>query len=74
LRPEIAAGIVTATHTASANEEALRHLPAAIRQDPVLYPLLYPPPEVLARGEWFEAQPAASQKLRDRLWTEIKNS
>ena len=28
----------------------------------------------MAHGEWFEAQPAASQKLRDRLWTEIKNS
>lgn len=70
LRPEVAAGIVTTTHTASANGEALRHLPVAIREDPVMYP----PPEVLARGEWFEAQPAASQKLRDRLWTEIKNS
>jgi spermidine/putrescine transport system substrate-binding protein len=70
LRPEIAARTVMATHTASANGEALRHLPAAMRQDPVLYP----PAEVLARGEWFEAQSAASQKIRDRLWTEIKNS
>jgi len=66
LRPEVAAGIVRATHTASANG----HLPPEIRQDPVLYPTA----EVLAGGEWFEAQPAASQKLRDRLWTEIKNS
>jgi spermidine/putrescine-binding protein len=70
LRPEIAARTVMATKTASANGEALLHLPGAIRQDPVLYP----PPEVLARGEWFEAQSAPSQKLRDRLWTEIKNS
>ena len=70
LRPQVAAGIVMATHTASANQEALRYLPMPVRQDPVLYPA----PEVLARGEWFEAQPAASQKLRDRLWTEIKNS
>ena len=66
LRPEVAAGIVRATHTASANGQ----LPAEMRQDPVLYPAA----EVLAGGEWFEAQPAASQKLRDRLWTEIKNS
>ncbi len=66
LRPEVAAGIVTATHTASANGQ----LPADVRRDPVLYP----PIEVLAGGEWFEAQPAASQKLRDRLWTEIKSS
>jgi spermidine/putrescine transport system substrate-binding protein len=59
-----------ATHTASANREALRYLPPQLRQDPVLYPSA----EVLARGEWFQAQPVASQKLRDRLWTEIKNS
>ena len=66
----VAAGIVMATHTASANQEALRYLPSEVREDPVLYPSS----EVLARGEWFQAQPAASQKLRDRLWTEIKSS
>ena len=69
LRPQVAAGIVMATHTASANQGALRYLSPQVRQDPVLYPS----PEVLARGEWFQPQPAASQKLRDRLWTEIKN-
>ena len=66
LRPEVATGIVMATHTASANG----YLPVEIRQDPVLYP----DAGVLAGGEWFQAQPVASQKLRDRLWTEIKNS
>lgn len=70
LRPQVAAGIVTATHTASANQEALRYVSPLVREDPVLYPM----PEVLERGEWFQAQPAASQKLRDRLWTEIKSS
>ena len=70
LRPQVAAGIVMATHTASANQEALRYLPAQVRHDPVLYPAS----EILAGGEWFQAQPAASQKLRDRLWTEIKSS
>src|SRR5260221_801962 len=67
LRPQVAAGIVMATHTTSANQEALRYLPPQVRQDPVLYPSA----ELLARGEWFRAQPPASQKLRDRLWTEI---
>ena len=70
LRPEVAAAIVQATQTATANAAALKLLPPAVREDPVLYP----PAEVLARGEWFEPQPAASQKLRDRLWTEIKSS
>jgi spermidine/putrescine transport system substrate-binding protein len=70
LRPEVSAVIVGATQTATANRAALALLPAAMRENPVLYP----PAAELARGEWFEPQSAASQKLRDRLWTEIKSS
>ncbi len=70
LRPEVAAKIVQATQTATPNAAALKLLPAEVRENPVLYP----PGEVLARGEWLEPQSAASQKLRDRLWTEIKSS
>ena len=68
LRPQVAAAIVETTRTATCNGAAQEFLPAALRSDPVLYP----PPEVLARGEWFTPQTAASQRLRDRLWTEIK--
>ena len=70
LRPEVAAAIVKATQTATANAAALALLPAAVRENAVLYP----PPAVLARGEWFEPQTSASQTLRDRLWTEIKSA
>jgi spermidine/putrescine transport system substrate-binding protein len=70
LRPEVAAAIVQSTQTATANSAALRLLPPEVRENPVLYP----PAETLARGEWFEPQSAPSQKLRDRLWTEIKSS
>jgi spermidine/putrescine transport system substrate-binding protein len=70
LRPEVAAAIVKATQTATPNAEAHKLRPAAIRENPVLYPAA----EILARGEWFEPQTAESQKLRDRLWTEIKSS
>lgn len=70
LRPEVAADIVQATQTATANAAAQRLLPTAVRENPVLYP----PPEILARSEWFAAQTSASQKLRDRLWTEIKSA
>jgi spermidine/putrescine transport system substrate-binding protein len=70
LRPQVAAAIAATTHTATANGKAHNLLPEAIRQDPVLYP----PEETLARGEWFTAQSAASQKLRARLWTEIKSA
>jgi spermidine/putrescine transport system substrate-binding protein len=69
LRPEVSAGIVRATHTATANGAALRLL-LEQREDAVLYPSA----ETLARGEWFLPQPAAAQKLRDRLWTEIKSA
>jgi spermidine/putrescine transport system substrate-binding protein len=70
LRPAVAAEIVAATQTATANGAALKLLPLQTREDPVLYP----PAEILARGEWKEAGSGASQKLRDRLWTEIKSS
>jgi spermidine/putrescine transport system substrate-binding protein len=70
LRADVSADIVAATQTATANAAALKLLPAALRENPVLYPSA----ETLARGEWFEPQPAASQRLRDRLWTEIKSA
>jgi spermidine/putrescine transport system substrate-binding protein len=70
LRPEVGAAIVRATQTATANAAALKLLPPELRENPVLYP----PAEILARGEWFEPQSSASQRLRDRLWTEIKSS
>jgi spermidine/putrescine transport system substrate-binding protein len=70
LRPRVAAAIVRATRTATANGGALALLDASVRNNPTLYP----PPEVLARGEWFRPMPAAAQRLRDRLWTEIKSA
>ncbi len=70
LRPAVSAKIAVAVQTATANGAAHALLPAELRDNPVLYPS----PETLARGEWFEAQSAASQRLRDRLWTEIKSA
>jgi spermidine/putrescine transport system substrate-binding protein len=70
LRPSVAAAIVLETLTATPNGDARRLLPGAAGSNPTLYP----PPEVLARGEWFRPLPGPTQKLRDRLWTEIKSS
>ena len=70
LRPAVSAQIVMAVQTATANGAAHALLPPALRDNPVLYP----PAETLARGEWFEPQSAAAQRLRDRLWTEIKSA
>jgi spermidine/putrescine transport system substrate-binding protein len=70
LRPEVSAQIATAMQTATANSAAHALLPPALRDNPVLYPSA----EVLSRAEWGAAQSAQSQKLRDRLWTEIKSA
>jgi len=70
LRAKVSADIATAMRTATANGAAQKLLPDALRNDPVLYPSA----EILARGEWFAPQSAASQRLRARLWTEIKSS
>jgi len=70
LRPQVGAAIVRATHTATANAAARELLTEAERSNQVLYPSA----EVLTRGEWFLPQPASAQRLRDRLWTEIKSA
>ena len=68
LRPQVAAAIVETTHTAACNGAAQAYLPEALRSDPVLYPSA----DILSSGEWFAPQSASGQRLRDRLWTEIK--
>jgi len=70
LRPRVAADVAIAMRTATCNGAAQALLPAELREDRVLYPAA----ETLARGEWFQAQPSASQRLRDRLWTEVKSA
>lgn len=70
LRPEVAAKIATEMRTATTNAAARALLPSAQRDNTVLYP----PADILARGEWFRALPGTAQRLRDRYWTEIKSS
>jgi spermidine/putrescine transport system substrate-binding protein len=70
LRPKVSAAIVESTKTATANGAARDLLPAAVRDNPALYP----PPDVFARGEWPHTLPPAAQRLRDRIWTEIKSA
>ncbi|MBL8291207.1 MAG: hypothetical protein JNN08_05200 [Bryobacterales bacterium] len=33
-----------------------------------------PDAATLQRGEWFAPLPSAAQRLRDRLWTEVKSA
>jgi spermidine/putrescine transport system substrate-binding protein len=70
LRPSVAAAIVESTRTATANGAAQALLPGPVRDNQAIYPKA----DVLARGEWFEALPAPAQRLRDRIWTEIKSA
>jgi spermidine/putrescine transport system substrate-binding protein len=70
LRPKVAADIAIQARTACANGEARKLLPPEIRDNPTLFP----PAEVMARGEWAGTPSLAIQRLRDRLWTEIKSS
>ena len=70
LRPTVSARIAITMRTATPNAGARRILPESIRENPTMYP----PADVLARGEWFAALPPDGQRLRDRIWTEIKSS
>jgi spermidine/putrescine transport system substrate-binding protein len=70
LRPQTSAAIAQYTRTATANGAAQALLPAAMRDNPTLYPGA----EIFRRGEWPRTDPPAVQRLRDRIWTEIKSS
>ena len=70
LRPDVAASVVKGARTACANGTARSLLPEEIRENPTLFP----PAEVLERGEWALSSTPEIQRLRDRLWTEIKST
>ena len=70
LRPDIAAANALAARTTTTNTGARKLLPPAFRDNPTLYP----GPEVVARGEWAKTVEPSTQRLRDRLWTEIKSA
>jgi spermidine/putrescine transport system substrate-binding protein len=68
LRPSVSAKVAVTTKTATANAGAYNLLPDQLRGNRTLYPSR----DELNRGEWWETPPPAIQRLRDRLWTEIK--
>lgn len=70
LRAPVAAAIVETSRTATANAAAQALLPDALRRNTTLFPSA----ETLARGQWIGTMPAATQRLRDRIWTEIKSA
>lgn len=69
LREDVAAEIVLACRSATANAAARARLPEDVRN----LAALYPSAQTLARAEWFATLPPEAQRLRDRLWTELKS-
>ena len=69
LRPDVAADIAASARTGTANRAARAVLPAATRDNLTLYPAA----DVMARGQWFETLPPDIQRIRDRMWTEVKS-
>jgi spermidine/putrescine transport system substrate-binding protein len=70
LRPEVSAAIAIATRTATANAGAWAMLPDELRGNRTLYPS----GRDLERGEWWQTPSPSLQRLRDKLWTEIKSA
>jgi spermidine/putrescine transport system substrate-binding protein len=70
LRPQVSAAIAEFTKTATANAAAQRLLSDELRDNPTLYP----PADVVALGEWPRTPSPSAQRLRDRIWTEIKSA
>jgi spermidine/putrescine transport system substrate-binding protein len=70
LRPETAAANALAARTTTTNAGARRLFPGDFRDNPTLYPGA----DVLARGEWAKTVEPGTQRLRDRLWTELKSA
>ncbi len=69
-RADVAAAITQASRASTPNAAAIAHLPAEFRA----LSTLFPGEAILARGEWFQTSNAATQRLRDRLWTEVKSA
>ncbi len=70
LRPEIAAANATVGETATTNKDGRMLLPETQRNSVTLYAS----PELMRRGVWPVAPPPEAQRLRDRIWTEIKSA
>lgn len=68
-RPKVAARIAEVKLESTVNAAARELLPQPIRESAILYP----DEQTLRRGEWFQPLSSQAQRLRDRIWTEIKS-
>ena len=70
LRAPVAAAIVQTSRTATANGAAQVLLPEMLRRNTTLFPSA----ETMTRGQWIATMPSNTQRLRGRMWTEIKSA
>lgn len=70
LEANVAAANAVVAESATCNRAGRLLLDPAHRDNPVLYPAS----NVLARGVWPSAPSPQTQRLRDRIWTEIKSA
>ena len=70
LRPDVAAECVLTQYSGPVLKGVRERLPLALRENP----LLFPGAATLQRCEWLRSMPPTAQRLRDRLWTEIKSA
>lgn len=70
LRPEVAARLVETFRSSTANAAAIALLPQTLSS----LQTLFPSSETLARAQWFATLPPPAQRLRDRLWTQLKST
>lgn len=70
LRPSVSAQIAIAAETATANVAARALLSPEVRQSRTLYP----DADTMKRAVWPPPLPSAAQRIRDRIWTEIKSA
>ncbi|MGA2576169.1 MAG: hypothetical protein ABSH24_09110 [Bryobacteraceae bacterium] len=70
LRAPVAAAIVQTSRTVAANGAAQALLPEALRRNTTLFPSA----DTITRGQWIATMPSNTQRLRGRMWTEIKSA
>lgn len=70
MRPKVAAAISESKLEATCNAAAR----AVSRDDIRNHPILYPDEATMTRAQWFEPMSSQAQRMRDRIWTQIKSS
>ena len=70
LRPEISAQFVNETFIATTNEAARLFIKPELRENPIIFP----PSDVVKKGEWLAPSTPEAQKLEEEIWARFMAS